>query len=101
MYLFISVVRFYEFVKSRKLTSSHNLPPAEANTRERGVCWGPFTLSPRQRSPDPGREASPPAPLIYDWMSAERGAGCPPGHSYIHIYEYSTASRCTGPGQCY
>src|SRR2546421_4930091 len=38
--------------------------PAEANTRERGVCWGPFTLSPGQRSPDPGREASPPAPLI-------------------------------------
>src|SRR5437868_11454506 len=28
--------------------------PAEANTRERGVCWGPFTLSPGQRSPDPG-----------------------------------------------
>src|SRR2546430_4401699 len=24
----------------KKLRSSHNLPPAEANTRERGVCWG-------------------------------------------------------------
>src|SRR5207248_7150272 len=29
----------------------------------------PFALSPRQRSPDPGREASPPAPLIYEEMS--------------------------------
>src|SRR5712691_4112131 len=48
------------------LISSHNLPPAEANTRERGVGWGPFTLSPRQRSPDPGRGASPPAPPLYD-----------------------------------
>src|SRR6266699_2449979 len=37
------------------LTSTHNLPSSEANTRERGVCWG---------HPRPRQEASPPAPLI-------------------------------------
>ncbi len=34
---------------------AHNLPSSEANTRERGVCWG---------HPRPRQEASPPAPLI-------------------------------------
>src|SRR6266550_8348956 len=57
------------YIGNCSLTSSHNLPPAEANTRERGVGWGPFTLSPRQRSPDPVRGASPPAPPLYVWMS--------------------------------
>src|SRR2546429_9773328 len=37
--------------------------------KEREGCWGPFTLSPRQRSPDPVRGASPPAPPLYVWMS--------------------------------
>src|SRR5438874_5813236 len=31
---------------------------------EREGCWVPFTLSPRQRSPDPVRGASPPAPPL-------------------------------------
>src|SRR6266702_8658499 len=48
--------------KGYLLISSHNLPPSEANTRERGVCWG---------HPRPRQEASPPALLIYDWMSAK------------------------------
>src|SRR5207302_5592999 len=45
----------YNIVFSLCLTSSHNLPPSEANTGERGVCWG---------HPRPRQEASPPAPLI-------------------------------------
>src|SRR5438874_11007474 len=36
---------------------------------EREGFWGPFTLSPRQRSPDPVRGASPPAPPLDEWMS--------------------------------
>src|SRR6266571_8902993 len=52
---------------AKNLTSSHNLPPSEANTRERGVCWG---------HPRPLQEASPPAPLIYDWMSAHACCQC-------------------------
>src|SRR6266550_5097179 len=55
-------------VNTNLQTFTHNLPPAEAKTRERGVFWGPFTLSPRQRSPDPVRGASPPAPLLDAWM---------------------------------
>src|SRR5437868_831041 len=42
------------------LISSHNLPPSETNTRERGVGWG---------HPRPRQVASPPAPLLYDRMS--------------------------------
>src|SRR5947207_10608863 len=45
-----------------KLTSSHNLPPAEANKGRRKIRGTP---------PRPRQEASPPAPPIYDWMSVE------------------------------
>src|SRR2546421_11639298 len=45
-----------------KLTSSHNLPPAEANKGRREFRGTP---------PRPRQEASPPAPPIYDWMSVE------------------------------
>src|SRR2546421_11657110 len=48
-------------VKTPLLTSSHNLPPSEAKTRERGVCWG---------RPRPRQVASPPAPLLYDLILA-------------------------------
>src|SRR6266700_2496602 len=51
---------FPPFVDSYKLTSSHNLPPSEAKTRERGVGWG---------HPRPRQVASPPAPLLYDGIS--------------------------------
>ena len=42
------------------LTSSHTLPPSEANKGRRKLRGTP---------PCPRQEASPPAPPIYDWMS--------------------------------
>src|SRR2546429_1416529 len=47
-------------VKASMLTSTHNLPPAEANLRREKVSGD---------TPDPGRGASPPAPPIYEGMS--------------------------------
>ncbi len=38
--------------------------------REGEVSWGPFTLSPRQRSPDPGRRTASPHRLIKNLSSA-------------------------------
>src|SRR6266581_2965238 len=61
---------------AKNLTSSHNLPPSEANTRERGVCWG---------HPRPRQEASPPAPLSSDCMSVT----CSPGR--VHYYGWRDA----------
>ncbi len=62
--------------KGYLLISSHNLPPSEANTRERGVCWG---------HPRPRQEASPPAPLSSDCMSVT----CSPGR--VHYYGWRDA----------
>src|SRR2546421_7261452 len=46
---------------SRSVTDiHHNLPPAEANKGRRKLRGTP---------PRPRQEASPPAPLLYDWMS--------------------------------
>src|SRR5437868_675806 len=51
--------------KTIQLISTHNLPPTEANTRERGVGWGHMRAEPRR----PRQEASPPAPLLYRGIS--------------------------------
>src|SRR6266567_6359326 len=56
------------------LESPHNLPPTEADTGEREVCWGPFTLSPRQRSPDPGRGLRPLHPHLCGYVKVPKQA---------------------------
>src|SRR5205807_8842093 len=92
-------------VKTPLLTSGHNLPPAEAKTRERGVCWGHPRprqgASPHMRglkrflaacgggrgegetgdTPDPGRGLRPLHPLksALIWLRPFAGAwGRPP-----------------------
>src|SRR5713101_2589806 len=58
--LYLSLDLSGSFVNGMRLRSTHNLPPAEASRRKRKVSGD---------TPDPGREASPPAPLSYEWMS--------------------------------
>jgi len=47
-------------VNTNLQTFTHNLPPAEANKREKKFSGD---------TPDPVRGASPPAPPLYEWMS--------------------------------
>jgi hypothetical protein len=67
-------VFFFSFLTNYTLTSTHNLPPQEAN-KGKGKVPEDY-LPPRQDPPDPGREAAPPdtcppdrVPLLYEkWL---------------------------------
>src|SRR2546421_9851161 len=56
---------------SEILRSTHYLPPQEANKRKKSF-WGPYTLSPRQRSPDPGRRDCVPSALPFYFSPSDK-----------------------------
>src|SRR6266496_5086521 len=72
-------------VKSKKLISTHNPPPAEANTKEREELAGD--------TPDPVRGASPPAPPLYEWISAK-------SLTSTHNFSDGPAARFEEEGGC-
>src|SRR2546430_6551908 len=52
-----------EHLKSPFYSVSRDWPPQAA--KEKGITGSPLLHPPDARAPDPGREASPPAPLIF------------------------------------